>query len=68
MVGYPQSLSALTVNQFMCKMNPMSKKEVCGADASTTFKRSDFGINFGEGYGFRMDVKLAIQVEGIRAN
>jgi polyisoprenoid-binding protein YceI len=58
----------LTVNQFMCKMNPMSKKEVCGADASTTFKRSDFGINFGEGYGFRMDVKLAIQVEGIRAN
>ena len=58
----------LTVNQFLCKISPMSKKEVCGADASTSFKRSDFGITFGQAYGFRMDVKLAIQVEGIRAN
>jgi len=57
----------LTINQFKCMVNPMSKKEVCGADASATFKRSDFGVNFGEQYGFKQEVKLQIQVEGVRA-
>jgi polyisoprenoid-binding protein YceI len=44
--------------------NPMSKKEVCGADASATINRADFGVNYGEKYGFKQDVKLMIQVEG----
>jgi polyisoprenoid-binding protein YceI len=57
----------LTVNQFKCMVNPMSKKEVCGADASATFNRSDFGVNFGDKFGFKQEVKLQIQVEGIRA-
>ena len=57
----------LTINQFKCIMNPMIKKEVCGADASATFNRSDFGVNFGDKYGFKQEVKLQIQVEGIRA-
>jgi polyisoprenoid-binding protein YceI len=42
----------------------MTKKEVCGADASASFNRSDFGVNYGEAYGFNMGVKLEIQVEG----
>jgi polyisoprenoid-binding protein YceI len=54
----------LKIDSFMCKMNPMSKKEVCGADASANFNRADFGVNFGDKYGFKMDVKLQIQVEG----
>jgi len=54
----------LTIDSFMCKQNPMSKKEVCGADAKATFDRSDYGITFGDKYGFKMAVKLAIQVEG----
>jgi polyisoprenoid-binding protein YceI len=53
----------LTINSFVCKMTPMSKKERCGADASATLNRADFGINFGDKYGFNMQVKLAIQVE-----
>ena len=57
----------LTINQFKCMVNPMSKKETCGADASATFNRSDFGINFGDKYGFKQDVKLQIQVEGVRS-
>lgn len=57
----------LKINQFKCMINPMLKREVCGADASASFKRSDFGINFGETYGFNMDVKLQIQVEAIKA-
>jgi len=54
----------LTINSFLCKPNPMTKKEVCGADASAAFSRSDFGVNYGEAYGFKMGVKLQIQVEG----
>jgi polyisoprenoid-binding protein YceI len=54
----------LKINSFMCKPNPMTKKEVCGADASATFNRSDFGITYGDAYGFKMWVKLDIQVEG----
>jgi len=54
----------LTINSFLCKPNPQNKKEVCGADASATFNRADFGVNFGEKYGFKMDTKLLIQVEG----
>ncbi len=58
----------LKINQFTCKVHPMLKKEVCGADASAAFKRSDFGISYGEAYGFNMDVKLQIQVEGVKAD
>jgi polyisoprenoid-binding protein YceI len=58
----------LTLNQFKCMQNPMLKKEVCGADASATLDRSQFGIDYGVKYGFKMKVKLQIQVEGIRAS
>jgi polyisoprenoid-binding protein YceI len=54
----------LKIDSFLCKMNPMSKKEVCGADASATINRADFGVNFGDKYGFKQEVKLQIQVEG----
>ena len=58
----------LTINSFMCKQNPQDNKEHCGADASGTFNRADYGIAFGDKYGFKMEVKLAIQVEGARAS
>jgi len=54
----------LMINSFKCMQSPMSKKEVCGADVSATFNRADFGVNFGEQYGFKQEVKLQIQVEG----
>lgn len=56
----------LKIDQFLCKPNPMTKKEVCGADAKATFNRKDYGVAFGEAYGFKMDVKLSIQVEAVR--
>ena len=58
----------LTLNQFKCMTYPMDKKEHCGADASATFNRADYGISYGDKYGFKMDVKLAIQVEALRAS
>jgi len=57
----------LKINQFLCKLHPMLKKEVCGADASGTFNRADFGIDYGKQYGFKQDVKLLISIEAIRA-
>jgi polyisoprenoid-binding protein YceI len=58
----------LTINSFKCIQHPMLKKEVCGADASGTFSRADFGVNYGQQYGFKQDVLLRIQVEGVKVN
>jgi polyisoprenoid-binding protein YceI len=54
----------LKIDSFKCMQNPMSKKEVCGAEASGVINRADFGVSYGEKLGFKMDVKLQIQVEG----
>ena len=56
----------LTINQFKCIQHPMLKREVCGADASATFNRSDFGIDYAVQMGFNPTVKLAIQVEAVK--
>ncbi len=59
----------LDIDQFTCRIMPasMGGKERCGADATASFKRSDFGIDYGEKYGFNMLVKLQIQVEATPA-
>ena len=54
----------LKVNSFLCKQNAMTKKEVCGADAETTFNRGDFGVNYALQMGFKPEVTLRIEVEG----
>lgn len=53
----------LTINQFLCKQNPMTKKDGCGADASATLDRADFGVDFGKQMGFKTQTKLLISVE-----
>jgi polyisoprenoid-binding protein YceI len=58
----------LTINQFLCKQHPMLKKEACGADAEGTINRADFGISYGQQFGFKQDVKLRIEVEAVRAD
>jgi polyisoprenoid-binding protein YceI len=54
----------LKVNSWLCKQNPMSKKEVCGADAEATINRGDFGVNYALQMGFKPEVLLRITVEG----
>lgn len=34
----------LTVSNFRCGTHPMNKKAMCGADITTTLKRSDYGM------------------------
>ena len=55
----------LTINKFKCIDHPMLKREVCGADVTGTFQRSDFGINYALPK-FSPEVKLAIQVEAVK--
>lgn len=58
----------LKIDSFKCIMNPMLKKEVCGADAKGEFQRDAYGVEYGKTYGFKMWTKLEIQVEGIKAD
>ena len=57
---------SLTINSFACKPHPMLKREWCGADAFATIQRDQFGLTAGKDYGFKMDVTLRIQVEGVK--
>lgn len=57
----------LKINLFKCIPHPLTKKDLCGADAIGVFKRDDFGLVAGKPYGFNMDVNLRIQVEAIAA-
>jgi polyisoprenoid-binding protein YceI len=57
---------ALKINSFKCIPHPLFKRELCGADAFATFNRSEFGLDYGEQYGFKPEVTLRIQVEALR--
>ncbi len=52
----------LTIDHFYCGINLINMKNTCGANATTTIKRSDFGINK---YAQKLadDVYIAIQIE-----
>jgi polyisoprenoid-binding protein YceI len=57
--------ATLTVTHFTCGTHPMLKKDLCGADAWTSIKRSEFGMtkyvpNIGD------DVKLMVNVEAFK--
>jgi polyisoprenoid-binding protein YceI len=55
----------LTVDRFHCGLNLISMKNVCGANATATIKRSDFGV---DKYAPALadEVKVVIQIEAIK--
>ena len=55
----------LKVERWVCKDNPMSKKPMCGGNASTTIKRSDWGMKYGVP-AIGDDVRLWMSVEGYK--
>jgi polyisoprenoid-binding protein YceI len=55
----------LALSGFRCGEHPMLKKIVCGIDASTTIKRSDFGMKYGIP-AIGDEVKLSVPVEAIK--
>lgn len=55
----------LSVTAFKCGPHPFTRKDMCGADASAVFKRSDFGMKSFVG-PVSDDVKLSINVEAYK--
>jgi len=55
----------LDVPRISCGIHPFNKKQVCGFDATTRFKRSDFGITYGLP-GIGDEVGLEIEVEAFK--
>ena len=55
----------LQLSGFRCIQHPMLKREMCGGDATTTISRREFGLNPSAG-SVSDDVKLALQIEGLR--
>ncbi len=59
---------SLKINSFKCMFHPMKLKKACGADAEGNLKRDDFGVDYAKAFGFNMDVKLRISVEGFKSD
>ena len=53
----------LDISRFQCQPHFRHQREVCGADASTTINRGDFGVDYDLQHGFFPEVKLLITVE-----
>ena len=55
----------LKVERWTCRDHPMSKKPMCGGDATGAFKRSDFGMKYAVP-AVGDEVKLFVNVEGYK--
>ncbi len=58
----------LTITSFLCKPSPLTKKDVCGADATAHFNRDEWNLDYGKSYGFKMATKLLISIEAAKAD
>lgn len=64
MLGVTRPLT-LRITRVKCGMQPIIKKEVCGAEVTGTVKRSAHGMKYGIP-GLSDDIKLTIQVEAVK--
>jgi len=53
----------LAINHFQCQPHHSSGKEICGANASATINRADYGVTYDLENGFFHEVKFLISVE-----
>src|SRR6266513_2392124 len=66
MVGVTKPVSLKVVN-FVCGENPFNKKPMCGAEATATIKRSDWGMTNGLNVNNPSDeIKLMIPIEAYK--
>ena len=66
MIGVTKPVS-FKVTNFVCGENPFNKKPMCGAEATATIKRSDWGMTNGLNLNNPSDdIKLMIPIEGYR--
>jgi polyisoprenoid-binding protein YceI len=58
----------LKISGFKCIFHPMKLKEACGAEATATIKRDDFGVDYAKAFGFDMTVLLRVGIEAFETN
>ncbi len=63
-MGVTRSVT-LDVPRINCGTHPFNKKQVCGFNATTRFKRSDFGMSYGLP-GIGDEISLDIEVEAFK--
>jgi polyisoprenoid-binding protein YceI len=56
----------LKVDNFVCGEDPFFKKPMCGAEVTTTIKRSDWGMTRGIPLAPADEVKISIPIEAYR--
>ena len=57
---------SLKVTNFACGEHPFNKKPMCGAEAGTMIKRSEWGMKYGIPKAVGDDVKITLPVEAYR--
>ena len=65
MLGITKPVS-LKVANFVCGDHPVNRKAMCGAEATTTIKRSEWGMNYGVPKALGDDVKISIPIEAYK--
>jgi polyisoprenoid-binding protein YceI len=65
MLGVAKPVS-LKVTSFMCGDHPFNKKPMCGAEATATIKRSEWGMKYGIPKAVSDEVKLTLPIEAYR--
>ena len=56
----------LDVHHIKCGTHPMNKKQVCGFDATTSLKRSEFGVKYGIP-AIGDEVKISLEAEAVKS-
>ena len=57
---------SLKVTNFVCGEHPMNKKPMCGAEATTTVMRSEWGMKYGLPKAVSDEIKLTIPIEAYK--
>jgi polyisoprenoid-binding protein YceI len=65
MLGVTKPVS-LKVANFVCGEHPMNKKSMCGAEATTTIMRSEWGMKYALPKAVSDEIKLTIPIEAYR--
>jgi polyisoprenoid-binding protein YceI len=65
MLGVTRAVT-LKVDDFVCGVDPFFKRPLCGAEVTTTIKRSDWGMTRGIPLAPADEVKIAIPIEAYR--
>ena len=65
MLGVTKPVS-LKVANFVCGEHPTNKKPMCGAEATTTIMRSEWGMKYGMPKAVSDEIKLTIPIEAYK--